>query len=164
MSEKLLQVEGGLGDAEPSQVLAGATFTSETGFNQTGTFEPKAENITYDNTNSGLDATNAQEAIDVLNSDLYEKVHIKSQQSNENILSYAENRPNGTFFPFNYNGYDSSGTPKNAAPTNSSGTAYINKISDNHITIMAIPLSGGIYVRNKNNGVWDTKWEGYAKL
>lgn len=64
MIENTIQVEGGLGDASPSQVMAGATFTSETGFKQSGTFEPIAKNIGYDNTSSGLQAETTQDAID----------------------------------------------------------------------------------------------------
>ena len=46
-TEREIKVADGLGNADASQVLAGATFSSETGFNQQGTFAPDASNITY---------------------------------------------------------------------------------------------------------------------
>ena len=63
-TEKEIRVASGLGDADASQVLEGTTFSSETGFNQEGKFKPIAENIAYDNTESGLAAENTQQAID----------------------------------------------------------------------------------------------------
>lgn len=58
-TEKEITVTSGLGNADPSQVLAGATFSSEEGFNQEGTFDPIASNIEY---NGG----NVEEALDKL--------------------------------------------------------------------------------------------------
>lgn len=67
MVEQTIKVASGLGDATPSQVLAGATFTSETGFKQEGTYVPNAADTTYDNTESGLEAGNVQDALDEIN-------------------------------------------------------------------------------------------------
>lgn len=63
-NEKEIKVASGLGEATPDQVVNGATFSSESGFNQTGSYIPSAQEATYDNTNSGLEATNVQAAID----------------------------------------------------------------------------------------------------
>lgn len=38
---KSVSIPGGLGEAEASQVLAGVTFSSETGLKQIGTYEPE---------------------------------------------------------------------------------------------------------------------------
>lgn len=78
--EKEVQVSEGLGNADPSQVLAGTTFTSETGFNQTGTLVPDtpittASGISYDNSTSGLTAGNVQSALDETNSNLKSHKH-----------------------------------------------------------------------------------------
>lgn len=61
---KTISVPNGLGDATPNAVLLGSTFTSNSGVRQTGTYIPSAADVTYDNTNSGLEATNVQDAID----------------------------------------------------------------------------------------------------
>lgn len=63
-TERKISVASGLGDADASQVMAGSTFSSESGFSQNGTFEPSASNITYNNATSGLGSTNTQGAID----------------------------------------------------------------------------------------------------
>lgn len=63
-NEKEIVVAGGLGNATPDKVLAGTTYSSESGFNLQGEFIPSAENISYDNTKSGLAAENTQAAID----------------------------------------------------------------------------------------------------
>ena len=68
--EKEIVVADGLGDATPDNVLAGTTFSSETGFKQEGKFVPSAGNISYDNTKSGLIAENTQEAIDEVRDEL----------------------------------------------------------------------------------------------
>ena len=75
-----------------------------------------------------------------------------------NILTFAESLADGTFCVMQYTGYSSSGTPINAAPSNSSGVAYIAKNNANYITILAIPYVGGKYTRTKNNGTWRA-WE-----
>ena len=75
-----------------------------------------------------------------------------------NILTFAESLPDGAFCTMQYTGYSSSGTPINAAPSNSSGIAYIAKNNSNYITILAIPYVGGKYTRTKNNGTWRA-WE-----
>lgn len=72
-TEKEITVADGFGNADPSQVLAGATFSSEDGFNQEGTFIPSAENTTYDNSTSGRTEDNIQDVIDGINSDLSNK-------------------------------------------------------------------------------------------
>lgn len=38
---KSVTIPGGLGNADASQVLAGVTFSSETGLKQVGTYEPE---------------------------------------------------------------------------------------------------------------------------
>lgn len=63
-TERKVTVASGLGDADASQVMAGATFSSESGFKQEGKFIPSAGNITYNNATSGLGSTNTQGAID----------------------------------------------------------------------------------------------------
>ena len=63
-TEKEITVADGLGNADASQVLVGATFSSEDGFNLEGKFSPIAENIDYDNTKSGVSAENVQDAMD----------------------------------------------------------------------------------------------------
>lgn len=63
-TEKEITVADGLGNADASQVLVGATFSSEDGFNLKGKFSPIAENIDYDNTESGVSAENVQDAMD----------------------------------------------------------------------------------------------------
>ena len=63
-TERKVTVASGLGDADASQVMAGSTFSSESGFNQEGKFIPSADNITYDNATSKLGSTNTQGAID----------------------------------------------------------------------------------------------------
>lgn len=63
-TERKVTVASGLGDADASQVMAGATFSSESGFNQEGEFIPSADNITYNNATSKLGSTNTQGAID----------------------------------------------------------------------------------------------------
>ncbi len=59
-----VQVVGGLGNATDSDVLSGVTYTSDNGIKSTGTFSPTAENISYDNTTSGLTSATVQAAID----------------------------------------------------------------------------------------------------
>lgn len=49
-TEREIKVADGLGNADASQVLYGATFSSEDGFNIEGTFVPDASNITYNDT------------------------------------------------------------------------------------------------------------------
>lgn len=63
-NEKEIKVADGLGEATPDQVLKGTTFSSESGFNQSGTYVPSAQEATYDNTISGLKSTTVQGAID----------------------------------------------------------------------------------------------------
>lgn len=63
-TERKVTVASGLGDADASQVMAGSTFSSESGFKQEGKFIPSAGNITYNNATSGLGSTNTQGAID----------------------------------------------------------------------------------------------------
>lgn len=63
-TERKVTVASGLGDADASQVMAGTTFSSESGFNQEGKFIPSAGNITYNNATSKLGSTNTQGAID----------------------------------------------------------------------------------------------------
>lgn len=63
-TERKISVASGLGDADASQVMAGSTFSSESGFNQEGKFIPSADNITYNNATSKLGSTNTQGAID----------------------------------------------------------------------------------------------------
>lgn len=66
-TEKEITVAEGLGNATPSQVLAGTTFSSEDGFNLVGEYVPTgttASDISYDNSLSGLTAQNMQAAID----------------------------------------------------------------------------------------------------
>jgi hypothetical protein len=46
-TEREIKIADGLGNADASQVLYGATFSSEDGFNIEGTFVPDASNITY---------------------------------------------------------------------------------------------------------------------
>lgn len=58
-----VEVVGGLGDATDSEVLSGTTYTSDNGIKRTGTFVPSAENITFDNTDTSLEASNVQDAI-----------------------------------------------------------------------------------------------------
>lgn len=41
MIEKKIKISGGLGDATPDKVLAGTTFSSESGFRQEGTYTPQ---------------------------------------------------------------------------------------------------------------------------
>ena len=71
-----------------------------------------------------------------------------------NILTFAESLPDGTFCTMQYDGYSSSGTPINGAPSNSSGTALITKTSEMYITIIEVPYTGGQFTRSKNNGTW----------
>ena len=59
-----VEVIGGLGEATDSDVLEGVTYTSDNGIKRSGTFSPTAENIIYDNSNSGINGTNLQEVID----------------------------------------------------------------------------------------------------
>ena len=63
---KNISVPSGLGDATDSEVLEGATYTSDNGIKRTGTFAPTAENISYDGTESGIDAETVQQAIDII--------------------------------------------------------------------------------------------------
>jgi X-X-X-Leu-X-X-Gly heptad repeat protein len=49
-TEREIKIADGLGNADASQVLYGATFSSEDGFNIEGTFVPDASNITYNDT------------------------------------------------------------------------------------------------------------------
>lgn len=63
---KIITPINSLGDAQPSNVIQGVTFSSESGVGQQGTFVPSAENITYNNSISGIDATNVKDAIDKL--------------------------------------------------------------------------------------------------
>ncbi len=63
-TERKISVASGLGDADASQVMAGSTFSSESGFSQEGKFIPSADNITYNNATSKLGSTNTQGAID----------------------------------------------------------------------------------------------------
>lgn len=63
-TERKVTVASGLGDADASQVMAGSTFSSESGFKQEGKFIPSAGNITYNNATSKLGSTNTQGAID----------------------------------------------------------------------------------------------------
>ena len=76
-TEREIKVADGLGNADASQVLYGATFSSESGFNQEGAFVPDASNITYNDgtvadalddlvENGGGAATKGTELTDVL--------------------------------------------------------------------------------------------------
>lgn len=62
-----VEVVGGLGSATDSDVLEGVTYTSNNGIKRSGTFSPIAENIRYDNSDSGLSGENVQEVIDEIN-------------------------------------------------------------------------------------------------
>lgn len=56
--------------ATSGDILEGAVAYTANG-RTTGTFSPTAENISYDNSGSGMDATNTQEAIDELKAQQY---------------------------------------------------------------------------------------------
>lgn len=77
------------GDATQADVLEGKTFTSKEGVRKIGTFAPSAVNITYDNTGSGMTATNAQSAIDELASEKAEKTELDSKADKTELASKA---------------------------------------------------------------------------
>ena len=95
-------------------------------------------------------------------SDLENKSSINSPYVDQDIINYVESRENGSF-SFTYVGWSSDGTILNGAPSNSHGTIYANKLSNTHITMLAVTYSGEIYVKSKNNKVWDTEWIKHAK-
>ena len=68
--------------ATSSDIVEGAVAYTATG-RTVGTFEPKAENITYDNTGSGMEATNTQDAIDELKSSMGAKIQIITWEADD---------------------------------------------------------------------------------
>lgn len=61
--------------ADESMILEGAVAYTATG-RTTGTYVPSGDNTAYDNTNSGLEATNVQDAIDEIADDIENHTHL----------------------------------------------------------------------------------------
>lgn len=92
-TEKEIQAAAGLGSADPSEVLYGVTFTSETGIKQTGTYIPSADHTKYDDTNTQLGADTTQTAIEAL-TELQRDTAAAAATTKTSLESHTSNKSN----------------------------------------------------------------------